>query len=225
MDPYRVLGLPQSATAEEIKRRYQLLAKQLHPDKGAAESTEASPPAPAAGAVCPCPIPPVYSGCICHLCHVLLPCPRRRPGSLPRVAGYPAAAGLAPSASDFLELQTAWEALRTDASRATVDVAIKGAAAKMHTAVQVAVDVDLDDMEFAPEERDEQGGVYSYRCRCGDHFVVTECARTRVPLPADTHPCLAAHAWVLNPYTLTAAGGSLKGISPAGRRQRVAARP
>src|SRR6266704_1853119 len=31
-DPYAMLGLPRSATAEEIKQTYRSLAKKLHPD-------------------------------------------------------------------------------------------------------------------------------------------------------------------------------------------------
>lgn len=34
MDPYAVLGLPRSATLEEVKNRYRQLATIYHPDKG-----------------------------------------------------------------------------------------------------------------------------------------------------------------------------------------------
>ena len=84
-----------------------------------------------------------------------------------------------PVGIDFAQLQAAWEALRTDDSRAVVDAVLKNADTAMQTAQQLAADVDLDDMDFTPEECDGMvegipGGVYSYRCRCGDKFVVTE---------------------------------------------------
>ena len=32
MDPYRVLGIPQSATDDEVKKAYRALSRKYHPD-------------------------------------------------------------------------------------------------------------------------------------------------------------------------------------------------
>jgi len=39
-DYYKILGIPQSASQEEIKKRYRELAKKVHPDKSKGEKTD-----------------------------------------------------------------------------------------------------------------------------------------------------------------------------------------
>ncbi|EGC28867.1 hypothetical protein DICPUDRAFT_13347, partial [Dictyostelium purpureum] len=67
---------------------------------------------------------------------------------------------------EFNEIQKSWETLKDDALRKQYDALLLEQQRQKYS---VSDEVDLDDMEYLEEE-----GQYTYPCRCGDQYIITE---------------------------------------------------
>ncbi|EOD12989.1 hypothetical protein EMIHUDRAFT_459619 [Emiliania huxleyi CCMP1516] len=110
--------------------------------------------------------------------------PDRAAGSLSRAASV-----------DFVALQEAWEAVRDPEARRLYDASLRADEAAAARVRARAAPVDLGEMDYA--EGSDGQGVWSYACRCGAAFELTEqmlCAgieaRCRCPAPRSSR---AAH--------------------------------
>mmetsp|Transcript_17989 Transcript_17989/g.57927 ORF Transcript_17989/g.57927 Transcript_17989/m.57927 type:complete len:167 (+) Transcript_17989:81-581(+) len=87
--------------------------------------------------------------------------PDRAAGSLSRAASV-----------DFVALQEAWEAVRDPEARRLYDASLRADEAAAARVRARAAPVDLGEMDYA--EGSDGQGVWSYACRCGAAFELTE---------------------------------------------------
>jgi diphthamide biosynthesis protein 4 len=87
----------------------------------------------------------------------------------------------------FVRLQQAWEVLREPEQRRRYDAALDAERYALLRASALTHDVDLSDMEYA--EDGCGGGVWSFACRCGAMFKLTESQLSAGIETLECHSC------------------------------------
>jgi DnaJ-class molecular chaperone len=143
---YQVLGVPSSATLNEIKAAYHQLARQHHPDKQKSSSQQQKQQKEA-GAV-----------------------------SSPRTTAKVSSSSPSPEPSlvFFERIQVAWECLRNDETRTVYNQTLNHQQSIEQRQINKAIPLHLD-QDFQKAADDENGEVvYVYECRCGEEVQIYE---------------------------------------------------